>query len=240
MYFEILEDGKVVKSTMTNEKIKGTLHFTKVDISTGEPLPNTTIEIYNMQNELVFTGITDENGIIIIENLEYGRYYLKEKEAPEGYVLSNGKMYFEILMNGETFKAEMTNEKIKGTLEFTKIDFSTSEPLPNTTIEIYTENDELLYSGKTDENGKIVINELEYGKYYIVEKEAPKGYMLSDVKMGFEILINGEIIKATMTNEKIVEVPNTLKNDYINIAMATLIGIGVIIITYETFKKKKK
>ena len=240
MYFEILEDGKVVKSTMTNEKIKGTLHFTKVDISTGEPLPNTTIEIYNMQNELVFTGITDENGIIIIENLEYGRYYLKEKEAPEGYILSNGKMYFEIFMNGETFKAEMTNEKIKGTLEFTKIDFSTSEPLPNTTIEIYTENDELVYSGKTDENGKIVINELEYGRYYIVEKEAPKGYMLSDVKMGFEILINGEIIKATMTNEKIVEVPNTLKNDYINFAMATLIGIGVIIITYETFKKKKK
>ena len=240
MYFEILEYGKVVKSTMTNDKIKGSLHFTKVDISTGEPLPNTTIEIYNIQNELIFTGITDENGIIIIEGLEYGRYYLKEKEAPEGYVLSEGKMYFEIYMNGETFKAEMTNEKIKGTLEFTKIDFSTSEPLPNTTIEIYTENDELVYSGKTDENGKIVINELEYGKYYIIEKEAPKGYMLTDVKMGFEILMNGEIIKATMTNEKIVEVPNTLKNDYINVAMAILIGIGVIVIAYDTFRKKKK
>ena len=242
MYFEILENGKVVKATMTNEKIKGSLHFTKVDISTGEPLPNTTIEIYNMQNELIFTGITDEEGIIIIEGLEYGRYYLKEKEAPEGYVLSEGKMYFEILMNGETFKATMTNEKIKGTLEFTKIDFSTSEPLPNTLIQIYTENDELVFEGTTDKTGMIVINELEYGKYYILEKEAPEGYILNEEKMYFEILENGEIIKATMVNEKvIVEVPITGINEYpvIYIVSGILLLSGIGIIIYAKKKSKR-
>ena len=49
-----------------------------------------------------------------------------------------------------------------------------------------------------------------------------------------------KVIEKPIEIEKIVEVPNTLKNDYINIAMATLIGIGVIIIAYETLKKKKK
>ena len=40
----------------------------------------------------------------------------------------------------------MKDKKITGTLEFTKIDFSTSEPLPNTTIEIYnTNNNKLVY-----------------------------------------------------------------------------------------------
>ena len=70
-----------------------------------------------------------------------------EKEAPEGYILNPEKMYFEIKENGEIVKATMTNEIIKGTLEFTKVDLSTGEPLPNTLIEIYTENDELIFSG---------------------------------------------------------------------------------------------
>ena len=65
----------------------------------------------------------------------------------------------------------------KGILEFTKVDLSTGEPLPNTLIEIYTENDELIFSGRTNENGKIIIKNLKYGKYYIIEKDAPEGYI---------------------------------------------------------------
>ena len=65
-----------------------------------------------------------------------------------------------ILEDGKVVKSTMTNKKITGTLEFTKVDFSTSEPLPNTTIEIYNSNDTLIYSGKTDSNCKIIINKL--------------------------------------------------------------------------------
>ena len=48
----------------------------------------------------------------------------------------------------------------KGSLEFTKTDLSTDEPLPNTLIEVYTENDEMIFSGRTDENGKITIKDI--------------------------------------------------------------------------------
>ena len=136
----------------------------------------------------------------------------------------------------------MKNRPIYGTLEFTKTDISTSEPLPNTVIEIYTENDELVFSGKTDENGKVIIEELRYGKYYILEKEAPEGYILTEEKMAFEILEDGEIVKATMVNEKVVvEVPNTGLNDYfvLEIISGLLILSGIGVIIYAKKKNKK-
>ena len=136
----------------------------------------------------------------------------------------------------------MKNRPIYGILEFTKTDISTSEPLPNTVIEIYTENDELVFSGKTDENGKVVIEELRYGKYYILEKEAPEGYILTEEKMAFEILEDGEIVKATMVNEKVVvEVPNTGLNDYfvLEIISGLLILSGIGVIIYAKKKNKK-
>ena len=46
MYFEIKENGEIVKATMKDEDIKGTLEFTKTDISESKALPNTLIEIY--------------------------------------------------------------------------------------------------------------------------------------------------------------------------------------------------
>ena len=241
VYFEITEDGKVVKANMTNEKIKGTLEFTKQDLSNDEALPNTLIEIYNAEtDELVFSGRTDEEGKIVIKDLEYGKYYILEKEAPEGYTLNDEKMYFEILEDGKIVKSTMKDEKIKGTLEFTKQDLSNDEALPNTLIEIYNaETDELVFSGRTDEEGKIVIKDLEYGKYYILEKEAPEGYTLNDEKMYFEILEDGKVVKANMKDEKIVEVPDTFKNDYLMLGMSSLIIVGAGIVAYGIIKKKK-
>lgn len=240
VYFEIKDNGEIVKANMTNKPITGKLEFTKNDLSTDEPLPNTLIEIYNDKDELVFSGKTDDEGKIVIEELRYGKYYIIEKEAPEGYTLNTEKMWFEILEDGEIIKSTMKDKLITGTLEFTKVDISTSEPLPNTLIEIYNDKDELIFSGKTDETGKVIIEELKYGKYYIIEKEAPEGYTLNPEKMYFEILEDGKIVKASMSDEKIVEVPNTFKNDDLTLGMVGLIILGSGVIVYGTIKNKKK
>ena len=135
----------------------------------------------------------------------------------------------------------MENNVPTGKLEFTKTDFSESKTLPNTTIEIYTEDDILIYSGKTDENGKIVIDKLPIGKFYILEKEAPEGYQLNEEKMWFEVTEDGQVIKATMKDEQIVEVPDTEQNkSYKNIFYGfgiMIIGLGVII--YGNKKNKR-
>ena len=228
---------------LTNMLKKGTLEFTKTDLVNGDVIPNTIIEVYTIDDELIFTGKTDENGKVIIDNLKTGKYYILEKESATGYVITDEQVVFEIKENGEVVKAEMKNKPITGTLVFSKLDVSTSEPLPNTLIEIYNaETDELVYSGRTDENGEITIEELRFGRYYILEKEAPEGYTLNEEKMYFEILEDGEIVKCTMVDEKIIiEVPNTGVDDYhiIEIVSSLLVLGGIGVIVYVIKKKRK-
>ena len=244
---EIDNKTAIVSETLKlkNELKKGELEFTKTDLVNGEPIPNTVIEIYvEDTDELIFTGVTDENGQIKITDLVAGKkYYILEKESATGYVITDEKVTFEITEDGEVIKAEMKNKPITGTLEFTKVDLSTGTPLPNTLIEIYNDKDELVFSGRTDENGKIVIEEMRYGRYYILEKEAPEGYILNEERMYFEILEDGEIVKATMENEKVVvEVPNTGINDYhiLEIVGGLLIISGIGVVVYVKKRKKQQ
>lgn len=244
-YFELKQlddETPIVYESYSNLNYlkKGTIEFTKTDLVSGEVISNTIIEIYTEDGKLIFTGITDKDGKIVIDNLKVGKYYILEKEPSTGYVITTEKVFFELTENGEIIKAEMTNKPITGTLEFTKTDINTGDPLPNTLIEIYNDKDELIFSGRTDENGKIIIPEIRYGKYYILEKEAPEGYTLNPERMYFEILEDGEVVKATMTNEKVVvEVPSTGITDshFIEIvgSLLTLGGIGVMV-----YVKKKK
>ena len=225
----------VTKSyTLSNYLKKSNLEFTKSDLSTSEGIKDTKIEIYHLKDdgksELIFTGLTDENGKITITDLFVGKFYILESEAATGYLLSDEKVYFEIKENGEIVKAEMKNQKITGSLEFSKEDFSTDKPIPNTEIEIYDANtDELIYTGKTSEEGKIVISEIPYGDYYILEKNAPIPYALNAEKMYFSIKEDGEVIKATMKDKVITSKVGLHKVDEKNKPIE-----GVIIGVYKT------
>ena len=226
--------------TLNNYYKKGKVEITKKDLITGDVIPNTILEIYTDKDELIYTGTTNEEGKIIIDDLKVGKYYILEKEASTGYVITTEKVYFEVKDNGEIVKAEMQNKPIIGSVEITKVDISTGEVLPNTLIEVYNENDELVFSGRTNEEGKILIENLRYGKYYFIEKEAPEGYQINDEKMWFEILEDGKIVKSELSDEKIiVEVPNTLKNDYMPFIMLGISALGIGVITYGTIKKRK-
>lgn len=241
---EVDNQTPVVSETIkiTNYLKKGTLTFTKTDLVDGTPIPNTLIEIRTIEDEVIFSGYTDENGVIEIKELSVGKYIIKEVQSAEGYVNNYEEVEFEILEDGSVIKSEMKNKLITGTLVFKKEDISTSEALPNTLIQIFNEKDELVFEGRTDENGEITIEELKYGKYYILEKEAPEGYQLNEEKMYFEILEDGEIVKATMVDEKVViEVPNTGTNTIIYVlgsaTLLLLVGGGLVI--YAKKKKRK-
>lgn len=228
--------------SVLNKLKTGKLEFTKTDISESKTLPNTVIEIYTDQDELIYKGKTDKDGKIIIDRLPQGKYYILEKEAPKGYKLNEEKMFFEIKEDGEVIKSKMKDDDITGDLHFTKVDYSNDNPLPNTLIEIYNaENDKLVFSGRTDDEGKIIIEKLKYGKYYILEKEAPKGYEINPEKMYFEILEDGEIVKAIMKDHQIVEVPKTDKTDLKELLVSgiTLMILGTGFIIYGKKKKKK-
>lgn len=225
-----------------NELKKGTLELTKLSVVDGEVIPNTLIEVYTENDELIFSDLTDENGKIIIPELKVGKYYILERESATGFVITSDVIYFEIKEDGEIIKATMENRPIYGTLQFSKIDLSDGTPLPNTVVEIFTKDDELVFSGKTDENGMIIIEKLKYGEYYILEKNAPEGYILNEEKMPFSIKTDGEIVKATMVNEKlIIEVPITSINEYpiIELVSSILLLGGIGVLFYVKTKKRK-
>lgn len=211
---------------LTNYLKKGNLRIIKVDESTNKPIGDTTISIYTLDDELIYTDQTKQDGLLDIMNLKSGKYYAKEIKAKDGYILNEEKVYFEINSDTELVELKIKNAPITGKLIFQKLDVVTGEPLSNTAISVYNINGELYTTGITDENGYVIINNIPYGKYYIVETKAPDGYMISEEKLYFEIQNNNEEVKATMSDERvIIEVPKTdIQANY------TLEIVGVIII----------
>lgn len=213
------------------------------------PLENVHFGLYDKNDNLIQEIITDNNGYAIFENLKLGTYYLKELSSSNGNILDSNK--YEITLKYKDQYTPIVSEVFtlknylpKGELEFTKTDLVTGDPLPNTKVQIYTNNSNeeniLVFEGITDSNGKIIIKNLFTGKFKLVESEAPKGYTLNPNPIEFEILENGQIIKSDMTNEAIIDVPNTGLNDskVLDIAGIILIVLGVGYIVYQ--KKKEK
>ena len=221
------------------------LILTKIDLKTNNKLPNAVIEVYDENNTLIYTGKTDSNGQIHLENLKIGKYYILEKEAPKYYKLNKDKIYFEVLEHGKLIELTLTNSKNKGKLIFYKYDSNSNKKLANCYIEIYdTNNNQKIYEGSTNSNGQIIIENLDAGSYCIYEKISPKGYIKSKDKICFEMKNDNEIIKVEMSNDPILEVPDTMLMEFNTIKFLGIlfIGLGVGFIIYEkiSYKNAKK
>ena len=250
--FEIKENGEIVKVKMTNKKIVGNLEIVKMGEKyqiidnnfyyDKDVLPNIEFSIYSDNNELIGNIKTDKNGHAKYSSLTLGKYYLIEKTKLNNYLVNSDKIYFEIKKdgnNGVDVKLEIDNYLKKGNLEFTKKDLITSDGIPNTIIEIYDINNNLLITKETNENGEIIIDNLPYGKYYIIEKEANSMYQITNEKVYFEIKENGEIVKAQMTNEKkTIKVPKTKTKE--SIIANSLFSIGFLIGMGRFYYERKK
>lgn len=196
--------------------------------------------------QLIKSFVT-KDGYFKLTNLYLGKYCLIETKTVGNHVLNSKPYCFEIKYKDQytdTIKLTINqkNYLAKGNFELSKVDLSTGEPVEGALIEIYTEDDILIYSGRTDKLGKLYVKGLESGKKYkFVEKEAPEGYILNDEIHEFEILNNGDIVKDTLSNEKIViDVPNTFANDYKILIPVSLCGLGIVLVLLSRDKRKKK
>ncbi len=266
------ENTPVIITKFENERVKGKVNIKK----NGEklifeentykyeevPLDNVEIGLYAQndiyingdkkysKNELIAKVIT-ENGLATIDNLELGKYYLKEISTDDSHVLDDSIYPFELKYQDQhqniiVKNIELKNYYKKGTLHFIKTDLQTNKPIPNTLIDIYAYiiNDDkeivstLIYTGYTDELGEIILSDLFVGKGYIVEKESASGYQLSKEIIPFEIKEDGEIVKVNMTNKQIVKVPDTYLNSkkMYNYTSISFIMIGI----YGLIHVKKK
>lgn len=212
--------------TIRNHIPKGSAVIINLDNQELKPISNTRIEVYTDKNELVYSGLTNEEGKLIVNDLALLKYYYKEAPVAAGYIPSDEKVFFSIMLDTQKVTTRIYNNIITGSFYLTKTDYTTGLPVPNALIGIYNENDELIYQKRTDSDGMIRIGFINYGRYYYKEIEAPEGYELNTEKYYFEITTNGEIVEGNMTNEKI-EVPNTNKDE----SYLWLVGSLVLIIS---------
>lgn len=91
---------------------KGSAELTKKDVSTGELLPDTGVRILNDKKDVIAEGRTNDKGTFTFDLLPIGTYYFQEYDAPEGYILDETPMEFEVKEDGEIVKCEMTNKEI--------------------------------------------------------------------------------------------------------------------------------
>ena len=96
---------------LKNKPVTGELELTKLDVSTGKPLPNAGFRIKDADGNVMIEGYTDEHGIARF-TLGYGEYTYEEFAAPEGYLLDTTPHAFAITEDGQLIKAEMANERI--------------------------------------------------------------------------------------------------------------------------------
>ena len=244
-----------------NKPVKGTINIKKVGeeysysdnkvIYNEIDLPNIRFDLYAKEDiiynnevvikkdKIVATGKTSNKGELVFNNLYLGNYYLIEDSNLDNYVKNDKKYDVEVKyvdQNTEpVINIKVNNYLVKGTFEFTKTNVSDSMPLPNTLMEFYDINDNLIVSDRTDSEGKIIINNLPKGKYYYLEKEAPEGYLVNNDKHYFEIKDNEVIIKDTLSDD-LIEIPDTYKSysPLIIVIRIMLLG-GYFVILKKTY-----
>ena len=160
--------------------------------------------------------ISNESGEIIINDIKKGDYIFREVEAPAGYLIKNIDTRFTIADKSVELRVvnSKTSEKDKGRHDFMKTD-EAKKPLGGAMFKVMTKNadgkfepvkrDGKDYIVTSADNGKFAVEDMDYGKYYLVEIKAPQGFILLSEPVEFEIKKQADdktISIAFITNKK--------------------------------------
>ncbi len=173
------------------------------------------IKLTNLQNQEKNTFEANEKFKILIpiKNLtEKGEFNIsvetKVETKPILYGTAPNSTLQDYALTAATYEDGSGNTKDEYPKNETKIiiikkDDKTGEKLSNVEFELLDENKNVVYSGlKTDEEGKIEINNIIPGKYYLRETKAVEGYHEYDELIDFELSLHEQItIEVNNTKE---------------------------------------
>ncbi|GAB6495435.1 cell wall anchor domain-containing protein [Bacillus sp. UMTAT18] len=180
-----------ISVTATNSLTKGGVILTKIDDIDRTMLKGAIFKVVDMKGTEVRTNlVTDKNGKIYVPDLRPGDYQFIETKAPEHYVLDETPIPFTI-ERSQTKEINVTGKNTlkKGSVELIKIDdIDTDTKLANAVFDLLDADGQLVEKGlKTNNEGKIVVENLRPGTYQFIETIAPEHYDLNKKPIKFTI-----------------------------------------------------
>ena len=184
-----VNDGKPIE----NKLIYGSVSGKKID-ENGEALGGALIGIFKAdeteftKEHAIMTATSEKDGSFSFAKVPYGKWIVREIEAPEGFVLDDTSYEVNIGENEQVIEVEITDEYIHGNIELIKVDADYPDnKLTGATFEVYKDvngdgklddGDELIGNLEETATGIYEMKELLYGKYLVKETKAPEGFVL--------------------------------------------------------------
>ena len=205
------------KLEFSNERQKVELSVEKQGAETGKTLKGATFGLYNKEaissgdkvivkaDTLLQEITSNEKGKAAFTlDLPLGRYYVKELQAPAGYVSSDEILEFDATYQGQdvkTIKLKSVKKNQPTTVEVTKADITTGTELDGASMSVLDKDGNVIDSWTSVKDSPHVIKRLQVGKTYILREElAPYGYLrATDVE--FTISDTAEVQKVKMEDE---------------------------------------
>ncbi|MDI9470206.1 MAG: SpaA isopeptide-forming pilin-related protein [Bacillota bacterium] len=199
---ETVRDGETVTLSFANRRIQGHIAISKHSRHDGRPLPAVTFVLTNEAGEEVARLVTDANGEATSELLPYGVYQITEA-VPAGFIAAESQKTVTVRQDAETVRLELENEPTAVLIK--KLDGGSGRALPGAVFRILNEDGEALTLLKeggiwrpsagregtqeavTDSDGELLIHELPFGSYRLLEANAPAGYCQEYREMAFSV-----------------------------------------------------
>lgn len=199
----------------------GKIIINKKDYDTLENLkiPGIKFSLYDASNNLVDTLVTNEEGIVIFDDLPVGTYYLSEDNDQEilGYIINNEVIKINITDQKEV-NIDFYNKEVTGSIKIIKYkevfdQEITLVPGENIEFGLYDMSNNLIMKKSTNEEGILIFDNLKIGKYKIKELSNNTSYINNNHYIEMEV-------KLTINNagsEEIVKITNELKKGSIKV-----------------------
>ena len=213
-YFEV-KNGEVTTLRIKNEANSGIL-IHKVDTS-GEGIYGVKFLLYDEDRNPIGEFTSDDEGWVYITADDLpdgantsGRFYLRELEAAEGYILD--EEYKTVYVRpGRTAEIEWVNTAITGQIQIWKKSaddnpingFPAGTPLEGAVFGIYNKANALVDTVESDSRGLAVSKPLPLGRYTVKEISSPQFYSVSDEEVTVYLEHEGQIVQVEYLNESV-------------------------------------
>ncbi|OPA20261.1 collagen-binding protein [Bacillus cereus] len=185
---------------------KGHLQIKKVDENDENiVLKDAKFDVIDKDNNVVATVTTNEKGIAEVKDLPLGDYFVKEINAPEGYIKVDTPVKVTI-DNTNVIELVMKNTKKveNGQFKLLKKDSESGQLLPGAKFDVIDKDGKVVETIVTDDKGEALSKRLPVGSYTLKEVEAPKGYELSSSSVSVDVEAN-KVLTVDVVNKKIPE-----------------------------------